>query len=366
MSLFISIVTTLLCLPWPGFVLMSPMAIAAEGFSSSKTSIIQAMVFFIYPAGIFLLLKVAGLSFYGTDPLRWAVAIFAIGTLISLAYGLPRLLSNLYKGIPNDSYHIGKNNVYFNGCLIKGADPDTFVQYHGIGYDLNDRNLTYITIPHAYYSKDRNYVYLENKQLPDADAETFDQLANDDTRSYWHDKRNAYYKWMRISEADGATFRYLGYPYTCDKNQVFFENKVVPGADVATFRSLGGHAGRDAYNVFVHALRADNVQDVASFETQLLDNDWFGRDKAQIYSVRYAPPHPLLPFPDADPETFETIGNHYAKDKNRVYYYGYSKPEIAVLEGANPVTFRLHYDREKNTDATDGERYYGSGILYTE
>ncbi len=350
MNIIVNIVTSVICLPWPGIVLMSPMMVASKDFASSKYSVFMAMLFLIYPSLVFLLLNATGFSFYGTNPVWWAAAVFAAGMFVSLAYRLPQQLYNLYKGIPNKGYFTGKNNVYLNGQLIKGADVSTFIRY-----DYRE-----------FYSKDKNHVYYNTQRLPDADPSTFRPLPHDDTRNYWHDRKYAYYRWMRIPGADGATFRYLGGQYACDKTHVYYENKMLPDADVVTFRPMSGHVGRDACRVFIHALPADNVQDVSNFETVMLENQWFGRDKKQIYSIRYTLPYPLLPFPEADPDTFEVLDEYYAKDKNRVYHYRYSSDRITILEEANPATFQVYFDSEKNTDAADGVNFYRNGILYSE
>ncbi|MDF2456851.1 MAG: rane protein [Cytophagaceae bacterium] len=350
MKMFINIAVTLLCLPWGPMIMMSPMMIAAEDFANSKSAIIQAIVFFLYPAFIFLLLKLTGLKFYGTNPIWWALATFATGILVTIAYGLPQKLYNASRGISNYDYFIYQDEVYFNGDRIKGADAKTFTHYNAF----------------SYYSKDKNHVYYENKKLSDADAPTFGPLLNDEAQNYWRDKHHAYYKWNKIPSADGATFTYLGHQYACDKKQVYYEGQVVKDADRNTFQAMEGYLGKDAFHVFVRDVHVLNVKDPATFETVKLNEEWFGKDKAQLYVIRYAPPHPLLPFPDADLKTFEVVGDYYAKDKNRVYYYSYHIDQILVLEGAHPETFRLQYDNEKNTDATDGERYYTSGQLYAQ
>ncbi len=350
MKIFINIVVTLLCTPWPAIIMMSPMMIAAKDFAGSKSAIITAMLFFTYPAFVFLIVKLSGASFYGTNPAWWALSVFITGSLVSMAYGLPGKLTNLYQGISNEGYFIHKNNVYLNGARISGADAKTFIHYNDL----------------SYYSKDKNYVYHNTQKLAEADAETFGPLAGDENKHYWHDKNNAYYRWKKIANADGGSLKYLGHRYTCDKNHVFYEDQLVEGADVTTFKSMEGSVGRDTNNIFVHAIRATNIKDFPSFKMVQLNEEWFGKDKEQVYVLRYKPPHPLLPFPGADPKTFEVVGDYYAKDKKHVYYYSYHIEQIVVLEGANPETFRLNFDSEKNTDATDGQKHYKYGQVPVE
>jgi len=335
-------------MPWPPMIMMSPMMIAAPNFADKKSSIITAMMFFIYPSFIFIILAVLKFKFYGTDPIWWAAAIFLSGMVVALLYRLPSQLYNTFTGIANYGYFIKDASVYLDGKKIMGADANTFTHFNNRGY----------------YSKDKNHVYYNASKLKNADATTFQPLANDNSDSYWHDKSNVYYKWNFIEGADGASFEYAGYLYAYDKNNVFFENTLLQGADRTTFKPIQTFVGRDAKNIFIRNVRATNIKDFSTFEMITQNEFEFGRDKYQVYMIKYIESDYLVPFPDADPETFEVLGENYAKDRHRVYYYTYQ--EIAVLENAIPETFVLHYDSIKNTDATDGIRYYKFGVLHVE
>ena len=310
----------------------------------------MAMIFFIYPSGVFVLLDALGFSFYGTNALTWAVVTFVLGLSVIMIYRLPHQLYNLLKGISNYGYFIKNKAVYLDGKRIKGADADSFTYFDKKGF----------------YSKDKKHVYYNCKKIKNADAATFQPLAGDDTDSYWHDKNNAYHKWNLIAEADGATFVYAGQDYTFDKDNVFFENQLLKEADRATFEPLKEYIGRDCKNIFARSTLVKNVKDFASFELITISEEVFGKDKDQIYAIRYSPPYPLLPFPNADLETFEIVGDYYAKDKNQVYYYSYHIDEIMVLEGADAKNFTLFFDPIQGTDATDGERFYKAGVLCNE
>jgi len=338
-------------MPWPAVVMMSPMMIAAKGFADKKSNVQLALLLFNYPAILFLLLYLTGYSFYGTNPFSWAGVMAALGILICIIYGLPRQFLNVSRGISNYDYFIRERNVYLNGKRIQGADPNTFTHFDNRGY----------------YSKDKSHVYYDTRRLASADAATFKPLAKDDeARDYWHDKNNAYYKWHLIEGADGSSFTFAGYNYAFDKSNVFFEHQLLKDVDRATFQVLKNFVARDAKNVYVRDMQATNIKDVDTFQMVTMAEESFGRDKDQIYTLRYTPPNPLLPFPNADVETFEVIGDYYAKDKNRVYYYSYHVGDILVVEGANPKTFALSFDHSRGTNATDGERHYKAGVLYQE
>lgn len=350
MNMLVNIVITCICLPWPAMIMMSPMMIAAPEFASKKSSILTAILFFMYPSIIFLLLYLLGYSFYETNPFWWFIVTLILGLLVTISYGLPRQWNNVSRGISNYGYFIKGKYVYFDGKIIKNAHPDSFTQFDNRGY----------------YSKDKNNVYYNTKKIATADATSFRPLANDTTNNYWHDKHNAYYKWGIIPGADGASFTYVGEEYAYDAKNVFFQDKVLKEADRNTFRSLQGLVGRDDKNIFVQNKIVTNVNNPESFEIVTISDVAFGKDKTHIYALRYVLPFPMLPFPNADLDTFEVLGEYYAKDKNQVYNYSYHKSDILVLEEANPEKFMLFFDSTRGTDATDGKHYYKSGELFVE
>lgn len=334
-------------MPWPAVIMMSPMMVAAEGFAAKKSNILMALAFFLYPIVVFLALYLIGYSFYGTDPLWWAAAVFVVGSIVSVLYGLPRKFYNVSTGISNEGYFIKGQKVYLYGKQLPGADALTFTHFNNRGQ----------------YSKDKNTVYSNDKKLKSADAASFQPLANDTTNSYWHDARSAYYKWYTIAGADGASFEYLGGFYAGDKNKVFLEQNIVAEADRASFQSLYNFVGKDAEHVFVRNIAATTITEVSNFKIITLSEETFGIDSKQIYTIRYTPTLPLMPFPNADLETFVVLGDYYAKDKNQVYYYSFHIPEILVLEGANPKSFELHWDGGRGSNARDGELFYKAGVL---
>lgn len=337
-------------MPWPAMLMMSPMMIAAPNFADKKSSILTAILFFIYPSIIFIILKLIGYTFYGTNPMTWAIVIFMIGMLATLVYQLPRQLINLFKGVSNYDYFIAKDAVYLNGTKLKGADSKTFVSYTGT----------------SDYSKDANNVYAQTKKLANADAASFGPLPKDDNTNYWRDKKNAYYNLNIIADADGASFEYAGFEYAFDKKAVYFENKKVEGADRTTFKALSNNIGRDDSAIYIRATRDTNAIDLDSFKTIEINEEVFGKDKNQLYLIRYSPMNALEPFPNADLNSFEVLGDYYAKDKNQVYYYHYFSNTIKILKDASSATFKLEYNNAFNTDATDGTHFYKVGRLYEE
>lgn len=347
MKILINILGTLLLLPWPGIIMMSPMLICSEGFSEEKTSILTGLLVLNYPFLFFVLLHLLDQPFYGTRTIWWAVGCLLISGSLTIAYGLPRMLVNSVASVPNHGLHQTDKHVYFHGRRIRGADPETFMNFE----EQND-----------YYSKDANSVFYGTKRLKLADAPSF-QPAGDQWGVFWKDGNRVYVNGKAIPGSDGASFEYLGERYGRDRNQVYWESGVVPGADPESFSPRGHFVGRDKNTVYVQTFSATNIRDPETFEFFQAGDEVFARDARAVYAVRYNRPDPLVPFPEADPETFEVLGNFYARDKDRVYHYSYHQSGITVIEEADPGSFHLEWDRKTGADARDRVHLFKWGEL---
>lgn len=346
MPYVINIAVIVVCMPWLSAIMMSPMIIASQGFSEDKSSIMTVMLASFYPVAIFLLLKLSGYHFFGTDPAWWAISVAIIAVLLNLMYGLPSKWNNLRMGISNDGYVVTDKHVYFNGYKIKKADPSTFHYYDEL----------------SGYSKDASHVFYNTKVVEGVHAPSFGSLEE----NYWKDDRLAYGRWGVIKGAEGKSFKYLGTGYAKDANHVYFGHDVVSGADTQTFVALEGFIGKDAQNVYVMSYAANNIKDVNAFELVKWNDDLFGKDNDHIYAVYYNRHNPLVPFPDVDMKTFEVLDDYYAKDAHRVYHYSYHRGDVKVIQEADPHTFVVEYDGYKNTNARDAKHHFISGELYQE
>ena len=133
------------------------------------------------------------------------------------------------------SYSKDKNNVYRNSgipVIIPGADSATFRVIGGK------------------YAVDKNTLYSQGRSISHPDYVNLPTLEYfDDSYCYFKDKNNAYY-YLRniISEADSASFEYLGsyYPgygsygntvyYAKDKNHVYKDGAVLENEDPFMFQ----------------------------------------------------------------------------------------------------------------------------------
>lgn len=233
MSLFINIVITLLMIPFPVVVMMSPMLITSSDFRTEVSNILLALVLLNYPLLLFGALVLSGQPYFYTNPVYWmaGVGVFSIG--LTLLYGLPQLLLNVLQNTPNDHFYLTPTHVYCSGKKIRGADPSTFQVISESGE----------------YSKDNTHVYYCHKKIKGADPDTFAPL----DPSYpilWKDDRQVYYYDRPIPKADGSTYLYLGEGYGKDARMVFFLQRPVKGADPGTFSVTGNMAAKDQHHSY--------------------------------------------------------------------------------------------------------------------
>ncbi len=145
------------------------------------------------------------------------------------------------------------------------------------------------------------------------------------------DSADAYYKRYSIPGADIATFTSLDKHYAKDKNTVYYCDEEREGqnyyltkhsvifkvkdARSATFTIMGeGYEGyaKDEKRAYCKGVGFE-VKDVATLS---IINGQFVKDKYQVYFDQ-------APVKGADANSFRTLNNWYARDTDRVYYFGY-------------------------------------------
>ena len=333
--------------------MMSPMLVAAEGFEDRLSLIITALIVIGYPVVIFGLYKIFDLRFYGTNPNSWLIGFSIVIVLIYFAYGLPGMLLNLKKGIPNSGYFKTETEVYRNGKIIKEADPTTFDV-------IDDSN----------YSKDNNSVFYYSEKVIGADAGSFGPVVKhvEDTLGartaiYWKDKNNVFFEGKRIEKSDAKSFEHISGLYAKDDNYIYYENKVLTNNDPAKVRFLDGGIVSDGSALYIYSKKSKTPIDYKTVEVINNDGGIYVRDSTSIYLLFYGSVEPLVKVEGADPATFELLERYYAKDKDHVYYYGSDRTaqEVVKLKGADPRKFSLGYDEATDTEARDGKNHYMYG-----
>lgn len=132
-----------------------------------------------------------------------------------------------------------KNQVYWRGNIVEGANPATFM------------------VMSSEYGRDGDKLYYTYKYIPTGDPDTLKNIV-DDIGAYQKDKNNIYYiegpfdEGPIIATADHATFRPINSYYAKDKVHVYYGNRIIEGADPETFVDLGEYGySKDKNHVYL-------------------------------------------------------------------------------------------------------------------
>lgn len=359
MNNFISIATVFALLFWGGAVMMSPMMMAAKDFRDSLSSLLTAIVILGFPVILFGIFKLVGFRFFGLNVTGWLIGFSIVCALIFLAYGIPGLLFNMNKGIPNTGYFVNESSVYLDGDKLKEADPKTF-QVQEID---------------SFYAKDQNFVFYYGKKIKEAHPLSFvpvpnaknDSLYGIGTPIFWKDHSHVYYNGVTIAKADPNTFQHIQSIYAKDRERIYYQTEALEGANPNTYRFLNENIAIDDSSVFVLTKRSKIPVDLNSFKVVENENEAFCVDSENVYLVFYQREEPLEKVEGADIATFRTLERNYASDKDHVYFFGNYKGDqelrLIKLEGANPKKFVIGYNDATKSEATDGTHYYMDGAL---
>jgi hypothetical protein len=336
---------------------------------------------------------------------------------------------NYYHG-----YGFFKKNIYYwsNASLgdtpekLKDVDKETFVildcshakdknrAYCRFDGDTNIDLPTFEVVTQGEYKfiRDKNYVYTspfynlaygerqplhasytnyrphENKvfqSVPEANPRTYQALGY----NWSKDDKNAYFRYLKIDNADAQTFVVINEWFAKDKNSLYaqefgYMHKLE--CNTAELVSIDGtryvHTNNLIYFFDNNRIETYPLKDPTSVEKIYLttwlkadgkiilkarpltepeiDHETFislgynyFKDKDKIYNWRtISSVQTLHIITDADFDTFEPTGGFYAKDKNRVYYAN------EILTDANPDDFRFD---ERTRRAYSGNNVYISG-----
>lgn len=159
--------------------------------------------------------------------------------------------------------------------------------------------------------------------LRGADATTFEVLKWGFARD-----KNKVFCGINVVKADPQTFRHITCRFGADSSKVFYYNRIVPEADPATFEFIGGqHWAKDRCGVFCH----DSIVPGADPATAKVVGS-FLKDSNHVFFF----PAGFKLLEGVDPATFELLHRSYYRDKDRVYWDGFSG---GFVEGADLVTF---------------------------
>ena len=312
-------------------------------------------------------------------------------------------------------YYKDKNYVYYesdnNLYKIENADLKTF--------EILDSSYT----GYGNFSKDKDYIYLNNKKLEEIDAKTFEKMRANLIRDkngiykieedegkykfkivpinikidfknlknldlgYFKDSKNVYYfdvdKFEKIEGADASSFEKVEYAgFYKDKNYVYFNGKKIVGMDFKDIENrdeewsiieLEGTWIKYKDNVYY---KGKKLKGISSDNFSYFDGGlWYEiilSDKNGVYKFTETEDNKKtievtrLDSKGIDLETLERItspmdSSNYFKDKNGVYFMDGNK--FVKINEADKDSFRVtmtgKYGKDKNNVYFEGKKMEG-------
>lgn len=201
--------------------------------------------------------------------------------LILVVIGI--VLINSHYGRIGDSIYIVKlNGLYHStytserncplGCKeearIYGADPSSF------------------TILEEGYSKDKNNVYYDNKDIqeagstgydvqkvPEADPDSFRVIEN----RYWRDSQNVYFEGQGLGLDPKTTITYADmdnkYVYAADTNRIFYQDRLIEEAQIESFKVIENALSKDNSSLFFRDLTVTDFPFLELNQIQLIKHN---------------------------------------------------------------------------------------------
>lgn len=208
--------------------------------------------------------------------------------------------------INDDGIAVDKDNVFFNGKILNiNVDPLTVTSDYGF---IKDKS-------HVYF-----WDYFGDPQKPDilsiADAQTFQYIGEcacveKSCANYYKDKNNVYVDDTLIKNSDPVSFQYFGaYDYY--------------GGGMPSLTSYA----KDKNAVYESCGEILENADTNTFENM---GDGYARDKKYVWYIAET-------VMGGDVKTIQSLGGGYAKDVSQVYFDG------LPLKNADPKTFEVISD----------------------
>jgi len=227
----------------------------------------------------------------------------------------------------------------FEGPFVPLVGADAFkIEFIGSEYYLRDDDqVWYISWNDGLYSHIGMIV-----QITEADVDTFTFIGSGYLEGYAKDKKNVYYTYMTVREADPKSASVISYGnalYLMDASRVYYNGMYLQDSDPDSFQVLKdkslslGVLARDADNMYMYQNKIDGADAVS---IKLCSNSYL-MDKNSVLFF-WSNGHRMRMVDGVSPETFKILvgsSGQYGKDKNNVYRYG------ELLPDADPDTFSL-------------------------
>jgi len=281
--------------------------------------LVLVLVFFVWFAIAFKLFSGGHTTGYQIGNSKISYQYFNTSSYMIQTTDMPSADSKTFELIPNihsrgQEYAKDKDQVFFMGKVVAGADPATFeltgwvmgkdskAVFRGADMISNDSKNFKVE---GNISRDSKYVYNRMDTIHGADPKTYKEIKG---------RRN------------------LG----IDKDHVYCQNEKVEGSDPRSFRLVGLFYWKDRTGVYDNYCKKLSMDHRTLFTMKKGTN--YLRDKDHIY-------HGKLIIKDADRSSFRILNNSFSKDKNHVFYYEH------VIEDADISSFKpidAMYAKDKN------------------
>jgi hypothetical protein len=152
-----------------------------------------------------------------------------------------------------------------------------------------------------------------------------------------------FFRNVKVTGADAATFRWIGDGYGKDKDHAYFAWDTVNGADTASFKVLGDSVAKDSKSVYSQAEHCESC-DAQSFRSEA--EQWYTDKNAAYFGQG------LQRIPGIDQQSFKVFNATYAKDRQTVLAQAYK------VVGADPETFKLQSCEGSEVNGEDKNRCY--------
>lgn len=237
-----------------------------------------------------------------------------------------RMVISELPGIDGSNYRKYENHVYYGTDEILNSDPNTF--------EIIDEK----------FAKDKGQLYSDGKIIEGANPDTFVRIGNS---GYIKDSKSVFVEvgcggsgysivfcFKKVEGADPQTFRFNSINMPVDNDHVFYGDKIIPEADPETFS--GHNGGKYGYSywydknyIFVMANNRVGVIKEKCNNLDRIGGNYLKCDDKVYYEDKF--------LAGADVNTMIPVGvtANYAKDSKTVYFDG----EIVV--GADATTFDI-------------------------
>jgi len=186
--------------------------------------------------------------------------------------------------------------VYFNATEIQEADADSFKTIKSTG----PKGRAYKS-----YARDHKHIFCDGNILNKADTESF----YFDNSKYLFKDKNDYYKDCKVYDVIEIGSELIS--ETSDGIKIHTES----------FKEITNGFYKDKNHIyFVTMGGLERVPNADSNSFEVIENSKLYKDKNHVYGFKLGMGAFPFPIENADPNSFQTLGYLFGKDKNNVYF----------------------------------------------